>query len=320
LALTKPCLATGVLPPGETSFAHPVSHPVTPLPDAGIGPWAIIDASHKSQDESDDVPVVVPTSTPLPMSRASVCGAVASAARANDLPVPFFANLIWHESNFNSRAVSPAGAQGIAQFMPATAKEYGLNNPFDPIHALNAAGRFLNKLVAQFGNLGLAAAAYNAGPGRVNDFMSRRRQLPGETKNYVVRITGRPAEKWASAAFARAPAAKLMPAKAPCIEVVQAVAAQAKAVQTAELNGPAAASKARPIRAARTIKGKAVAVAGSIKKTTRTPVKNADRIAPEKTMAKQVKSGGKLAAAKARIAKSKTAGAPSSRTRVATAN
>src|SRR6185295_17542073 len=104
-------------------------------------------------------------------------------ARANGLPAPFFANLIWQESNFNPRVVSPAGAQGIAQFMPETAKEYGLINPFDPIHALNAAGRLLNKLVAQFGNLGLAAAAYNAGPGRVNEFVNRRRQLPGETKD-----------------------------------------------------------------------------------------------------------------------------------------
>jgi hypothetical protein len=319
LALTKPCLAADVPPPGATSFAHVVSHPVKPLPNAGIGPWAIIDASHKGQDESDDVPVVATTSTPLPMSRASVCGAVASAARANDLPVPFFANLIWHESNFNTRAVSPVGAQGIAQFMPATAKEYGLNNPFDPIHALNAAGRFLNKLVAQFGNLGLAAAAYNAGPGRVNDFVSRRRQLPGETKNYVVRITGRPAEKWASAAFARAPAAQLMPAKAPCTEVVQAVAAQAKAVKMAKLNASAAASKARPTRAAST-KGKALAVLRSVRKAARTPAKNADRIAPERTMAKQVKSGGKRAVAKTRLAKSNTARVPVKRTRVATAD
>ena len=169
------------------------------------------------------------------MSRASVCSAVVSAARANDLPVPFFANLIWQESGFRPGVVSPAGAQGIAQFMPETAKEYGLANPFDPIHALHAAGRFLSKLVAQFGNLGLAAAAYNAGRGRVNAFMTKRRKLPDETKNYVVRITGRPAEKWTSRAFARAPEAKLMPAKAPCVEVAQEVAAQAKAVRVAKL-------------------------------------------------------------------------------------
>ena len=124
-----------------------------------------------------------------------MCSAVASVARANDLPIPFFANLIWQESGFDPRIISPAGAQGVAQFMPQTAKEYGLINPFEPIHALHAAGKFLRKLQAQFGNLGLAAAAYNAGPRRVSDWMAKRGGLPDETRNYVIRITGRAAEQ-----------------------------------------------------------------------------------------------------------------------------
>jgi hypothetical protein len=249
LAPVEFCRAGDTPLPAETSFAYFVSHSVKPLPDPAASRPADTGGRDSNAaiafDASHETPIDVKAGAPRPMSRSSVCRAVASVARANDLPVPFFANLIWQESGFNSRVVSPAGAQGIAQFMPETAKEYGLTNPFDPIHALNAAGRFLNKLVGQFGNLGLAAAAYNAGPARVNDFMTKRRQLPDETKNYVVRITGRPAEKWTSRAFVQAPEAKLMPAKAPCVEVAEEVAAQVKAVQSARLAALAAAVAAR---------------------------------------------------------------------------
>jgi membrane-bound lytic murein transglycosylase MltF len=144
------------------------------------------------------------------------------------------------------------GAQGVAQFMPRTAKEYGLNNPFEPIQALHAAGRFLGRLLSQFGNLGLAAAAYNAGPGRVSDFMTKRRKLPDETKNYVERITGRSADRWTSRTFAHAPEAQVMPVKAPCTEAVEAAAAaQARAAQQAKLAAAAAAAKARDTKQAR---------------------------------------------------------------------
>ena len=57
--------------------------------------------------------------------------------------------------------------------------------------------RFLRELLGQFGNIGLAAAAYNAGPRRVQDWMARRGKLPEETRNYVRNITGHPAERWA---------------------------------------------------------------------------------------------------------------------------
>ena len=70
-------------------------------------------------------------------------------------------------------------------------------NPFEPIAALWASGKLLAELAAQFGNLGLAAAAYNAGPRRVQDWMASRRTLPAETRQYVHSITGRAAEQWA---------------------------------------------------------------------------------------------------------------------------
>src|SRR5581483_5921869 len=106
------------------------------------------------------------------------------------------ANLIWQESGFKPHVVSPVGAQGIAQFMPDTASRYGLDNPFDPMKALKASGRFLRELLGQFGNVGLAAASYNAGPKRVQAWIDRKSRLPAETRHYVAAITGRPAESW----------------------------------------------------------------------------------------------------------------------------
>ena len=83
------------------------------------------------------------------------------------MPIPFFIRLLFQESGFKPDVVSRAGAQGIAQFMPETAATVGLDNPFDPMQAIAASARLLRNLVRQFGNLGLAAAAYNAGPRRI---------------------------------------------------------------------------------------------------------------------------------------------------------
>jgi hypothetical protein len=133
-----------------------------------------------------------------PPSADDVCRALEQDAAENELPVEFFARVIWQESRFNARAVSNKGAQGIAQFMPATADYRGLVDPFDPIEALANSARYLRDLKARFGNLGLAAAAYNAGPGRVNAWLVNHRPLPGETRNYVAIITGWTADEWAS--------------------------------------------------------------------------------------------------------------------------
>jgi hypothetical protein len=128
----------------------------------------------------------------------SICQALANAAAANDLPVAFFTRLIWQESRFKPEAVSRAGAQGVAQFMPGTARLRGLENPFDPLEAIAKSAQFLRDLHREFGNLGLAAAAYNAGPGRVRDWLGGRRLLPGETQAYVRLVTGHSAEEWAA--------------------------------------------------------------------------------------------------------------------------
>src|SRR5215472_11263015 len=86
------------------------------------------------------------------------CSALAAAAAQNDLPTDFFARLIWQESRFDPTAVSRARAQGVAQFMPATATWRGLSNPFDPLEAIAESAKLLRDLRREFGNLGLAAA------------------------------------------------------------------------------------------------------------------------------------------------------------------
>ena len=90
---------------------------------------------------------------------ASICDAIVAAGTENDLPVDFFARLIWQESRFDPTAVSRAGAQGVARFMPATANARGLADPFDPIEAIAHSAKLLRDLRREFGNLGLAAAA-----------------------------------------------------------------------------------------------------------------------------------------------------------------
>ena len=123
-----------------------------------------------------------------------------TSAQDNDLPVPFFANLLWQESGLRNDIVSQKGALGIAQFMPETAAENGLADPFDPMQAIPASARLLRELRMEFGNLGFVAAAYNAGPHRVIEWLERRASLPRETRDYVVHVTGLSVDAWRSIA------------------------------------------------------------------------------------------------------------------------
>lgn len=151
-------------------------------------------------------------------SRKEICSTLAESARSNDLPAPFFIRLLYQESGFRPGAISSAGAMGVAQFMPETATDRGLDNPFDPVQAIWASARLLRDLYQKFGNLGLAAAAYNAGPGRVADWLAKKRSsLPQETRDYVKAITVRPVEAW-TVAQAGSPAVRL-PQDAPCQKI-----------------------------------------------------------------------------------------------------
>jgi hypothetical protein len=169
-------------------------------------------------------PVVLPLAPLRPLlkptiyrSRQEICDTLAEAARSNDLPAHFFIRLLYQESSFRPSAISSAGALGIAQFMQETATDRGLDNPFDPVQAIPASARLLRDLYQKFGNLGLAAAAYNAGPKRIADWLTNKGPLPQETQDYVMAITGWPVETW-TFVQAGSPAVKL-PRPAPCQEI-----------------------------------------------------------------------------------------------------
>jgi len=163
-------------------------------------------------DENHDTKQTRKPETGGPSTALGLCDALGAAAVASELPVDFFTRLIWQESRFKPDAISRKGAQGIAQFMPATARSSGLENPFNPLEAITKSGQLLRDLRREFGNLGLAAAAYNAGSGRVHDWLGGRRQLPQETRAYVRIVTGRSAEEWAAGTQAS-------PVEMPSIEV-----------------------------------------------------------------------------------------------------
>lgn len=127
---------------------------------------------------------------------AKVCRRIETSALAQKLPPGFLAKLIWKESRFDPNAISPAGAEGIAQFMPGTAAVWNLENSFEPMSAIQASARLLGYLFKGYGNLGLAAAAYNAGETRVDRWRAGRSGLPLETRDYVYSITGHKAGAW----------------------------------------------------------------------------------------------------------------------------
>ena len=128
-----------------------------------------------------------------------VCRTIEAVAREASLDPHFFARLLWKESLFDASALSPKGAQGIAQFMPGTAALRNLADPFNPAEALLASARYLAELTAELGNIGLAAVAYNGGEARAARFVTREGGLPDETRLYVQAITGLPAETWRDA-------------------------------------------------------------------------------------------------------------------------
>ncbi len=113
---------------------------------------------------------------------------IARAAQRWNVGAALLSAQIYAESGFNPFAVSPAGAQGIAQFMPGTAEAYGLGDAFDPDAAIDAQAHLMRDLLGQFGSVPLALAAYNAGPKPVEDCGC----IPPypETQAYVAKVLG----------------------------------------------------------------------------------------------------------------------------------
>jgi hypothetical protein len=179
-----------------------------------IASWLVLLALLPGAAAAQEQPAAAPPPAP-PAAQAttdSLCLLLESAASANDLPLEFFVRLIWQESRFVPDAVGPPTrsgqrARGIAQFMPGTAAERGLLDPLDPIAALPKSAELLRDLRGEFGNLGLAAAAYNAGPRRVHDWLAGAGGMPAQTRGYVAAITGRAIEDWRDAKADAAPRA-----------------------------------------------------------------------------------------------------------------
>ncbi|HET7053532.1 MAG TPA: transglycosylase SLT domain-containing protein [Solirubrobacterales bacterium] len=153
-------------PPAPCSSAGNLLHPAGA---AGGGDGALAGGS--------GLPGFVPARFRAPLLRAASRWNVSAALLAAQLMA---------ESNFNPFAVSPAGAQGIAQFIPGTAASYGLKNPFDPVEAMEAQAHLMSDLIRQLGSPQLALAAYNAGPAPV-EACHCVPSIP-ETTAYVSRI------------------------------------------------------------------------------------------------------------------------------------
>ncbi len=124
-----------------------------------------------------------------------VCGQIERQALRHGLDPHFFARLIWQESRFDSNALSHANAMGIAQFIRSTADLRGLKDPYNPADALAHSAAYLGELTQRYGNMGLAAVAYNGGERRA-DGLLKGGGLARETIDYVRVITGLSAEIW----------------------------------------------------------------------------------------------------------------------------
>lgn len=170
--------------------------------DATLGPKACIRPDHVAFD---------------------ICQLIADASRRHVLDAGFLARLIWQESRFDINALSPAGARGIAQFMPGTADLRGLRDSYNPAEALERSAHYLAELTRTYGNHGLAAVAYNGGEGRADRFLTGG-GLARETIAYVRTITGLSAQDWRDAPpdlhdFRLDPVLDFMPA---CLEMARA--------------------------------------------------------------------------------------------------
>ena len=204
--MPKPKHSNTVLAAADTPSAEPITidrliGSIDVKSDVVVPTLEVIEASHEQEDSIAEPPSGEAAAATTAIDRDiesldGLCNTLFDSAQHNDLPVPFFANLIWQESRLRHNAVSPVGAQGIAQFMPRVAAAVGLADPFDPRQALPASARLLHELRERFRNLGFAAAAYNAGVHRVSEWLLHGGKLPRETQTYVVRITGRSVDEW----------------------------------------------------------------------------------------------------------------------------
>jgi soluble lytic murein transglycosylase-like protein len=159
---------------------------------SGAASWEVVTpASDRTVDVASgaDVPAAAITTIDAVLVPQQFTAAVNYAAASANISPNLLAALVWQESRWNARAVSPKGAIGLAQLMPGTARDLGVN-PADPVANLVGGARYLRQLLDQFdGDVEKALAAYNAGPARVRSAGG----IPAiaETRSYVASIVRR---------------------------------------------------------------------------------------------------------------------------------
>ncbi|HSA05570.1 MAG TPA: lytic transglycosylase domain-containing protein [Candidatus Gastranaerophilales bacterium] len=139
-----------------------------------------------SPPENEDIKTDKTSSTDEKFNRKELNQLIEKYSRKNNLDKDLVSAVIKAESGFNPKAVSPAGAQGLMQLMPATAKGLGVEDPFDPEQNISGGTKYLSNLIHKYNSVELGLAAYNAGPGSVNKYGG----IPpyAETQNYVRKI------------------------------------------------------------------------------------------------------------------------------------
>ena len=147
-------------------------------------------AERRSEDKSQAVDRRVAPPAVIPGYREAIyLPLIQEAELRHGLPPRLLQALIWAESRFNPLAVSPAGAAGLAQLMPGTARELGVTNRHDPRQNIDGGARYLRQMLDRFGSVHLALAAYNAGPGAVTKAVGvpRNRETPGYVRSVLDR-------------------------------------------------------------------------------------------------------------------------------------
>ncbi len=155
-----------------------------PLKQKGPARYSVPDAAIKSKPGQESVEY---KQGKMFSGKDKINEAIEKASRAYNVPVNIIKGIIRAESGFNEKAVSRAGAMGLMQLMPGTARELGVSNPFDAEENIYGGVKYFRKMLDLFnGNLVHAIAAYNAGPGAVK----KHNGIPPykETRNYVKRV------------------------------------------------------------------------------------------------------------------------------------
>jgi len=189
LPVSLPAIAEGLSATKSTSNRSKIFRSQSQLLDGRLS--GQYKASVRLQPGKKNVEIASKAASSIPRYRGSYRGTylpiAKAAARKHGIPEDLFLRLVQQESAWKPQAVSHAGAIGLAQLMPGTARKLGVN-PRDPRQNLEGGARYLKQMYRKFGSWRLALAAYNAGPGAVQ----KHGGIPPyrETQNYVRKILG----------------------------------------------------------------------------------------------------------------------------------